>query len=525
MQPNGTLYGSERAATTDAAEVLALRRVGKTFGRTRALDDVSLSFRAGTVHGVIGANGAGKSTAIKIIGGVHGPDAGDVTIDGTPVRFSSPADAERAGVTVVHQETQVFPDLTVAQNLTAGHIPVRRLLGVPIRSRRQAEDLAAEMLERLGVEIRPDARAGTLGLAEKKLVQIARALLSSPRLMLLDEPTAALEASQSERVVSLVRSLADSGLAVVFVSHKLDEVVTCSDEVSVLESGHLLTRMTRGADDFSAGRFSELVAGRRLDTVAARAAGPDRAGAGPVMTWRRPDGPEGPSVVEVGEGELVTLAGLLGSGAAQAARDFAGADRSSTAQVEKNGSSVRRSRTRAARMGIGFVPQERKRDGILPQLTIEQNIAISSIGSVSRFGVLSRRAVRRQAERLIAELDIRPADPTLLAGTLSGGNQQKVLLARWLAAGARVLVVEEPTHGIDVGAKVHVNRALRGFADRGASVVVSALESDEFVEISDRYVTFRRGEVVLDSAAPVDLDAVWTASLGATPDHHQGAAS
>lgn len=516
MTPHGTAYDS----WVDESEpqiALTLDNVHKSFGRFPALAGVTLDFNGGEVHGLVGANGAGKSTLIKVVGGVHAPDRGTLRLTGAAITFASPRDAAAAGISVVHQETQIFPELSVAENLVAGCIPSRRLLGVPVRSSSRAHRLCHELLAELEVDLDPAARTGNLELAQKKLVQIARSLVSRPRLLVLDEPTAALEASQSALIVELLRKLASRGLSVVFVSHKLDEVVACSERVSVLADGRLVADLRAGSPALTAHRLSDLVAGRKLSASSTEHLAAVDGYASPLASWSPNSSALNPGGdIVLRPREVVTVAGLLGSGAAQAVRELAGSVRSTRATVTLGRTALNGSRAQASRLGVGFVPQERKRDGILPDLSVEQNIALSSLSRVSTFGVRRPRSIRRQAERLIGALDIRPADPTLKAGALSGGNQQKVLLARWLAAGARILVVEEPTHGIDVGAKQQVIAALRDFADRGGAVVVSALETDEFVAISHRFAVFRRQALVLNADAPVDLDQVWSAVLGGT---------
>ncbi|WP_168221380.1 sugar ABC transporter ATP-binding protein [Actinomadura sp. WMMA1423] len=496
------------------APAVAAHGVTKRFGPFTALDGVDLDLVAGEVHGLIGSNGAGKSTLIKVLCGAYAPDAGRLEVEGRRVGNATPAQAERAGITVVHQETQLFPELTVADNIVVA-APNRR--GRLLRDRRADHAETAELLGTLGVDLEPARRAGTLDLAEKKLLQVARALRARPKLLILDEPTAALEPRQSRLIIDLVRRLAGDGLAVLFVSHDLDEVRLLCDRITALRDGRIVARLGRG--EATPHGLVELVAGRALANA------PDRAPHEPGDVLVHADLPGAPEL-DLRHREVVTMTGLLGSGAGRFARTLAGAGRPpgrERAEVTVGGRRVRPlNRVAAVAAAIGFVPEERKRDGVQPLLSIERNIALGDVGAFSRFGVLDRRRMRATALRLIADLDVRPADPAFPAGLLSGGNQQKVLIARWLAAGARVLVVEEPTHGIDIGAKEHVLRQLRAFADERGCVVVVALESEEFRSITDRYLAFRRGRLVAELTADVTHAELMTACLG---EHPEGLAS
>ncbi|ROO87101.1 ribose transport system ATP-binding protein/rhamnose transport system ATP-binding protein [Actinocorallia herbida] len=497
-----------------SAPAVVAHGVSKRFGAFTALDGVDLALEAGEVHGLIGSNGAGKSTLIKVLCGAHVPDTGRLEVEGHKVDCATPAQAEKAGITVVHQETHLFPELTVADNIVVA-APHRRA-GL-LRDRRADRAEAAELLAVLGVELDPDRRAGTLDLAEKKLLQVARALRAKPKLLILDEPTAALEPRQSRRITELVRRLASDGLAVMFVSHDLDEVRGLCDRITAMRDGRIVARLERA--EATPRGLAELVAGRAL------AGAPDRGvhEAGDVLV--RADLPDAPGLA-LRHREVVTLTGILGSGAGRYARTLAGARRPAKPERGERPGGVtvgeRRlaphNRVGAVAAGVGFVPEERKRDGVQPLLSIERNIVLGDVSAFTRFGMLDRRKTRTEALRLIEELDIRPADPTYLAGLLSGGNQQKVLIARWLAAGARVLVVEEPTHGIDIGAKEHVLRQLRAFADERGCVVVVALESEEFRSITDRYLAFRRGRLVAELTADVTHADLMTACLGENPE-------
>ncbi|GAA3411543.1 sugar ABC transporter ATP-binding protein [Streptosporangium vulgare] len=501
---------------TSSSAVPAVRTAGitKRFGAFTALSEVDLDLAPGEVHGLIGSNGAGKSTLIKVLCGAITPDEGTLTVAGDPVSFTLPAQAERAGITVIHQETQLFPDLSVADNVVVSRPNLRGPAGLGLRDRRADRAEAARLLESLGLTIDPGRLAGTLDLAEKKLLQVARALRSKPRLLILDEPTAALEARQARRITTLIRGLAADGLAILFVSHNLDEVLESCDRITALRDGRTVARLA--GDQATPHLLAELVAGQQLANA------PDRTPheAGDLLVEAELGGADiAPTAITLRHREVVTLTGLLGSGAGRYARMLSGATRPDSGGVRIAGRLLRpHNRRQAVAAAVGFVPEERKRDGIQPMLSVERNIALGDIRRFSRFGMLDRRKIRRTAERLIDDLDVRPADPAFQAGLMSGGNQQKVLIARWLAAGARVLIVEEPTHGIDIGAKQNVMHQLRRFADERGCVVVVALEGDEFRSITDRFVAFRRGRLVAELAGNVPHADLMAACLGTTSE-------
>ncbi|MEU0480494.1 sugar ABC transporter ATP-binding protein [Streptosporangium sp. NPDC006013] len=501
---------------TPASAAAAVRTAGiiKRFGAFTALREVDLDLFSGEVHGLIGSNGAGKSTLIKVLCGAITPDKGTLTVAGASASFATPAQAEQAGITVIHQETQLFPDLSVADNVVVSRPNRRGPAGLSLRDRRADRVETTRLLESLGLTIDPGRLAGTLDLAEKKLLQVARALRSEPRLLILDEPTAALEARQAERITTLIRRLAADGLAVLFVSHNLDEVLESCDRITALRDGQIVARLV--GDQATPHLLAELVAGQQLANA------PDRTpqDAGDRLVEAELGG-EGivPTAITLRHREVVTLTGLLGSGAGRYARMLSGATRPDSGGVRIAGRPLSpHNRRQAVAAAVGFVPEERKRDGIQPMLSVEHNIVLGDIRRFSRFGMLDRGKIRRTAERLIADLNVRPADPTFQAGLMSGGNQQKVLIARWLAAGARVLIVEEPTHGIDIGAKQNVMHQLRRFADERGCVVIVALESDEFRSITDRFMAFRRGRLVAEMAGNVPHADLMAACLGTTSE-------
>jgi ABC-type sugar transport system ATPase subunit len=465
--------------------------IQKRFPGVQALRAVDVHLRAGEVHALVGQNGAGKSTLIKVLTGALAPDAGSIRLDGSAVNLDSPARAERAGIAVVHQEGQLFPDLSVADNVMVAHAPSRLYPPFRIRDRAQARKRARELLERLHINVDVRALAGTLAPAERKLIEVARALAREARVLVLDEPTSALERDEIAHLLRLVRRLRDEGTAVLFASHKLEEVIEVSDRVTVLRDGAVVAQ--RETSSLSLRDLIHLIAQaevaevRKLDAEVGE----------PVLAARGvASDTGGPVDLEVREREIVALTGLLGSGATGFARSVAGVRRYRDGEVTIGQRRVRPgSPASAVSSGLGFVAEDRKAEGIVPELSVERNIALGSIGSFSRWGWLSRREMRRQALKYMVALDIRPQAPTMPAGNLSGGNQQKVLLARWLASGASVLILEEPTHGIDVGAKAEIQKLLRGYAADGGAVVLVSRETAEFLGLADRIGVFRGGSI------------------------------
>ncbi|MBA2578884.1 MAG: sugar ABC transporter ATP-binding protein [Euzebyaceae bacterium] len=477
----------------DRPPTLQLRGVEKSYEAVRALASVDLDLHGGEVHALLGQNGAGKSTLVKIVTGAAAPGTGRIVLDGRPVAFASPADARAAGIAVVHQDSHVFADLSVADNVLVAQAPAIGWGPFRRRDRRGAVARTAELLAGLGVRLDPRVPLRTVSPAERKFIEVARAIAGDARVLVLDEPTAALEPGEAERLFGVLDRLCGAGVAVLFVSHRLAEVKRLSSRVTVLRDGAVIAR--EHTRDVTLHDLSDLIAGRRLDASGApgRAVGERRLAAAGV------DGAgfSGPVDLDVGGGEIVALTGLAGSGATAFARCVSGAAGRRAGRVTVDGVALRPgSRPSAVGAGVGFVPEDRKHEAIVPELSIERNIALGALRDVTRRGTVSRRAMRRLAERYIELLAIRPPVPTMPAGKLSGGNQQKVLLARWLASGSTVLVMEEPTHGLDVGAKADIHEQLRDFAAAGGGILMVSSEHADILGLADRVGVFHDGRLV-----------------------------
>ncbi len=498
-----------------AGPLLEARGISKRYGGIQALDGVDLSVGAGEVLGLVGENGAGKSTLVRILTGVEAADAGEMRLAGTPYAPRDPAAARAAGVAVIHQQFEFVDSLSVAENLFLHALPVRRRLGLPVVDRPRMRREAAVLLGRLQLDLDPARPVGELSLAERQLLEIARVLAARARLLVLDEPTASLERRDVERLFGLVRRARGEGTGVVFISHRLDEVLALGDRVTVLRNGRRVA--DRETASLHSAELVQLIVGRPVDRVR-RAPRP-----APGPTLLRLEGLRGgeltaPLTARVGAGEVVGLTGLLGGGAHHVPRLLVGASPAAAgAVVVRNRGFSPPEPARAVRGGIGFVAEDRRREGLVAALSVEQNLLLPNLRRVvGPFGFLSRRKVRALLGPLLARLGVTGGLDTPVA-ELSGGNQQKVVIARWLAAECDVLAMVEPTHGIDVGAKAEVHRLIRDFADGGRAVLFASVEVPEILDHADRTLIFRHGAVVGEApSASLDEAAVlrWAAGMG-----------
>ncbi|WP_229583576.1 sugar ABC transporter ATP-binding protein [Paracoccus sp. S-4012] len=440
--------------------------MSKRFGATRALDGVHLRLRAGEVLGLVGGNGAGKSTLLKVLTGVYQADKGAMALAGRGFAPRSPAEAAAHGVALIPQELRVVPQMSVADNLFLGAWPVRA--GGWMADRHAAERQARDWLARLGLDIDPSRPIGELSFAQRQSVVIARAMGRDARLLILDEPTASLGRDECERLFGMIERLKAGGTTCIYVSHRLDEVVALSERVIAMRDGRIVDEFTRGAYG-----ISDLVAAISGKAVAHHATGEDRAPGAEVAAAA--DG------LRLRRNWITGLHGLLGSGIETWLR------------AEFNAAGTGRPASAIA-AGRGYVPSERAR-AIVPQLSVRDNILLPHLQRVSRFGTLSPAAMNRLVAPLMERLDIRPRDPMLAAGGLSGGNQQKVLFARWLVGETRLLLLDEPTHGVDVAARALIMERIRRFAEDGGAVVVHSVELDDLANLVDELILMQRGQL------------------------------
>jgi len=465
--------------------LLEMEGISKAFPGVRALEEASLRVGQGEVHAVMGQNGAGKSTLIKILTGAYRRDAGTVTFDGQPVDFHSPQQAQAGGVSTIYQEVNLVGFRSVAENIFLGREP--RRLGLIDRRRMHAE--ARALLDRLGVQLDVARPLGQLNVALQQMVAIARAISFESRLVVMDEPTSSLDEAEVATLFEVIRQLKADGVSVIFVSHRLDEVygICALPEVSRLELvarmlGKELAEVRRsGATGFS--EATHHAEERLLEASGLR---------GPGRRLEHAD-------VVVRAGEIVGLAGLLGSGRTELARAIFGADPVEAGELKVDGRPVRfGSPADAIRAGIGLAPEDRKSEGIVPEMSLRENLTLALLPAISRWGIVDRRRQQAVVDRFIERLDIKTTGPEQKIRELSGGNQQKVLLARWLCLDPRLLLLDEPTRGIDVGAKGEIQALINELADSGLGVLMISSELEELVEGSDRVVVLRDGRTVAE---------------------------
>jgi monosaccharide-transporting ATPase len=478
-------------ADTAVPPVVEMTGITVRFPGVLALDGVDFSLRPGEVHALMGENGAGKSSLIKALTGVYPVDAGSIRVSGHEQSFASTADAQDAGISTVYQEVNLCANLSVGENVMLGHEP-RRGGGIDWKAtHRHAES----HLQSLGLSIDTRSMLSSHSIAIQQLIAIGRAMVLDAKVLILDEPTSSLDRGEVEQLFAVIRDLRDRGVAILFVSHFLDQVYELSDRITVLRNGQLVGEYLVG--DLPRGDLVTKMIGRELDELAALASVADRSidrSGTPVLraTGIGRRGVLEPADIEVYDGEVVGIAGLLGSGRTELVRLLYGADRAESGHVEVHGHPAKHSSPRQAiENRIAFSSENRRAEGIIADLTVAENIVL---GIQARRGAL-RKIGRAEADAVVAEymaaLGVRPADPTMLAGNLSGGNQQKVLLARWLATAPELIVLDEPTRGIDVGAKADIQRKVAELSADGLSVVFISSELEEVLRLAQRVVVMR----------------------------------
>jgi len=478
------------AAQDSTAPLLTMRAVTKRFPGVVALDGVDLDVRAGCVHALVGENGAGKSTLLKIVAGAYRPDAGTLALDGAPVAFGQPRDALHAGITVIYQELSLVPQLSAEANVFLGMEPARH----GILDRGAAAARARQALGSLGAEFDPESPASELSIAEQQLVELARALARETKLIALDEPTAALSHLETERLFEQIRRLCASGIAVVFVSHRLEEIRRIAEDVTVLRDGRrAFAGRVATVDD--AGLIRHMV-GR--DVAYARLAAAAPAAGEPLLVvsgLARGRSLAGASLA-ARRGEIVGLSGLVGAGRTEVARCIAGVDRPDGGNMTLGGHPYAPGSPRdAIARGVVYLPEDRKTQGLVLGMSVRENATLPTLRRFARWGVVRARDEREAAARQTAAVELRPPDIEREAGTLSGGNQQKVVLAKWLLADADLLIFDEPTRGVDVATKAELHRLIRNLADGGKAVIVISSELPEILALADRIVVMREGRV------------------------------
>jgi ribose transport system ATP-binding protein len=471
--------------------ILKLNAVGKRFPGVVALREVSLEVRRGEAHVLLGENGAGKSTLINLLAGIYVPDEGGIVFDGKPYRPSAPPDAYRVGIRVVHQELSMLSQLTVAENLLFESLPRRRGLV----NFREMNRRAAELLAEVGLDVAPTIPVSRLGVAQMQLVEIAKALCYDSKLIILDEPTATLTAKEVERLFEILKKLKSKGVTILYISHRLQEIYDIGDAVTVLRDGQVVE--TRPLAGLAIADIVQMMVGRNIrdedafrDDVAVggellRVEGLQRGARTPAVSF------------VVRRGEIVGVAGLVGSGRTETMRALFGADPKIAGGIVVDGVPVEiRSPRDAVQHGLSFLTEDRKGQGLLLTLPCAVNMTITDLAKISRSGLLQRDVERRAAGALVKELRIKTSSVQQLVGNLSGGNQQKVVLAKWLFRGSKVLICDEPTRGIDVGAKREIYDLLWTLAAAGKGIILVSSDLPELTSICHRIIVFARGRIV-----------------------------
>jgi rhamnose transport system ATP-binding protein len=483
--------GTSSRATTDP--VLVLTGSTKAFGAVTALADGSVTLYPGEAHALLGENGAGKSTLVKILAGVHQPDSGSLVINGEPVHFGGPTASRSAGIAVIYQEPTLFPDLSVAENIFMGRHPLgtmRRIDRTEMRRR------SADVFKRLGVTLDPARAAHGLSVADQQIVEIAKAISFDARVIVMDEPTAALSSVEVARLFDVVRTLRAENAAVLFISHRLEEAFAICQRVTIMRDGRFVS--TSPIEAVTIDSIIHSMVGRDLETLFPKTESAPKEVVLDVQRLTR-EGAFADVSLAVRSGEIVALAGLVGAGRSEIARAIFGIDRHHAGTVRLNGNVLPNGSPIAAmRAGIGFVPEDRRQQGLVMDMSIDHNVALASLPNLSQHGLIRRSAERAMAHDWAARLRLKFGRMKNPVSTLSGGNQQKVVLAKWLARKPNLLIIDEPTRGIDVGTKAEVHRLLDQLVHDGIGVLMISSELPEVLGMADRVLVVHEGRLVAE---------------------------
>ena len=490
---------------------LEVRDIEKSFPGVRALSGVSFDVRAGEVHALMGENGAGKSTLIKIMSGVVQPDKGAILVGGVETKLAGPDDARRAGVATIYQELLLFPELTVAENIFLGHAPKGRFGSIDLSAMRER---ARALLASLEIDdLDADEMVGRLSVGNRQRVEILRALSHDARVLIMDEPTAALTEADVRRLFDIMRRLRARGVGIVYISHRMDEIFEISDRVTVLRDGAYIGTLT--TRDANSGELVEMMVGRRIEALFPKIEAPL---GDPVLEARdlvaKPL-TRGVSLT-VRSGEIVGLAGLVGSGRSELAQTLFGITPAESGEIKLAGKAVTiRSPAEARTLGVAYVPEDRGTQGLVRPMSVKHNFSLAALSRLTWFGFIDRAAELKLAERSVKQFDVKTSSLDEAAGRLSGGNQQKIVLGKWLANKPRLLILDEPTRGIDVGAKAEIHRLMGELAREGVAILMISSELPEVLGMSDRVLVMREGRINAEFArAEATSSAVGAAMMG-----------
>jgi ABC-type sugar transport system ATPase subunit len=495
--------------------ILELEHITKLFPGVRALDDVQFKMRPGEVHALLGENGAGKSTLIKIISGVYKPDKGEIRVDGKTVMFNHPREAQAYGIATIYQELSLYPELSVAENIFMGHAP-RNRLGMIDWGEMRAQ--AREILDSLNIhDMDVTRKVGTMTVGNRQRVEIAKALSLNARILIMDEPTASLTEADVERLFNIVRLLRERGVGIIYISHRLQEVFELADRVTVLRDGEYVG--TKPVSETSESDLIAMMVGRTIDDLFPKLPAEIKE---PVLEvrnlWHKPL-TRGVSF-QLRAGEIVGLAGLVGSGRSELAQVIFGFTPADSGEIILNGRSVQINNPgQAMKLGIAYVPEDRGTQGLIRQMKIRENVSLAVLRWLVNGAFVDRRAEKHLAERTIDQLRVRAYSIEQIVGKLSGGNQQKVVVGKWLAARPRVLIMDEPTRGIDVGAKAEIHRLMSELAQQGMAILMISSELPEILGMSDRILVMREGTVVAEfTRQEATQEKIVTAMMSIVPE-------
>jgi len=469
---------------------LTMRGISKSYSGVAAVQNVDFSVRPGEVHALIGENGAGKSTLLNILSGVRAADSGEILVDGQVIQMKNPLSARHAGIAMIHQELQHVPELSVAQNMFLGR-PLTRFKGLFVDKQAQYKR-AVSILRRLDPSIDPDEPIKNLKVSQQQIVEIGRALLDEAKIIAMDEPTSSLTPTEFERLAELISDLKSMNVALIYVSHKMNEIFKVCDRATILRDGKQVG-VVNICDETEETIVTKMV-GRKIEKVQHHSHATQRE----VL---RVEGLSRDSAVRsasfsVKAGEVLGIAGLVGSGRTELLKLIAGIDAKTGGSIEVEGVAVKNHNVSAAiRAGIGLVPEDRKKEGIIKERAVKMNMALPSMGRFTRFGLLKRHQLDQPALEVMTDLRLRPLNIEKPIGTLSGGNQQKVIIGRWVAADNKVFLFDEPTRGIDIGAKSEIYNLIEKLAQQGKAIVVVSSEMPEIMRISDRVLVMREGKI------------------------------
>jgi rhamnose transport system ATP-binding protein len=490
--------------------ILELTNVSKSFPGVRALDGVHFDMRPGEVHALLGENGAGKSTMIKIVSGVHKPDTGEMKVDGRPVSFNNPREAQALGIATIYQELSLYPELTVAENIFMGHAP-RGLFGMldwGTMAKRAQEILASLNIHDMDV----GRKVGSMSVGNRQRVEIAKALSLNARILIMDEPTAALTEADVQRLFGIVRLLKERGVGIIYISHRLEEVFVLADRVTVLRDGQYVA--TKDVKDTTEDELISMMVGRTIENLFPKLE--TKIGA-PVLEvrnlWRKPLTRD--VSLTVHSGEIVGLAGLVGSGRSELAQVVFGMTPAESGEILINGQRVTiKHPGQAMKLGIAYVPEDRGTQGLVKQMCIRENVSLAILRSMVKGAFVDRKSEKKLATSTIETLRIRAYSPEQVVNKLSGGNQQKVVVGKWLASQPKLLIMDEPTRGVDVGAKAEIHRLISELAAQGLAILMISSELPEVLGMSDRVLVMREGRLVAEfSRAEATQEKVVTAMI------------